>query len=49
LPGRLRDAGVRAEQIGAITAAAMRDPWVHSNPRPLPTQADVHSILQSAW
>jgi maleylacetate reductase len=49
LPGRLRDAGVRAEQIGAITAASMRDPWVHSNPRPLPTQADVHSILQSAW
>jgi maleylacetate reductase len=49
LPERLRDAGVRAEQMGAIAAAAMHDPWVHSNPRPLPTQDDVYRILQSAW
>jgi maleylacetate reductase len=49
LPERLRDAGVKAEQMEAIAAAAMQDPWVHSNPRPLPTQADVYRILQSAW
>ncbi len=49
LPGRLRDAGIDANQLGPVAAAAMRDPLLATNPRPITSEAEVLELLRTAW
>jgi maleylacetate reductase len=49
LPSRLRDAGVREEQLGEVAEAALANPRVKANARPIPGKAEMMGILQSAW
>jgi maleylacetate reductase len=49
LPGRLRDVGVKAEQLDAIAEGAMHDRWVHTNPRKIDGPATVRMLLDAAW
>lgn len=48
LPGRLRDCGVKREQLEMIAEAAMHDRWIPTNPRPLDL-AGVQALLEEAW
>lgn len=48
LPGRIRDVGVRAEQLDHIAEMAMHDRWIPTNPRPL-DRAGVRALLDQAW
>ncbi len=48
LPGRLRDCGVKREQLDMIAEAAMHDRWIPTNPRPLDL-AGVRALLEEAW
>ena len=48
LPGRLRDVGVRREQLDEIADAAMHDRWIPTNPRPL-DRAAVRALLEEAY
>ena len=48
LPGRLRDCGVREEQLDAVAEAAMHDRWIPTNPRPLDLAA-VRALLREAY
>jgi maleylacetate reductase len=48
LPGRLRDCGVKEEQLDAVAEAAMHDRWIPTNPRPLDLAA-VRALLQEAY
>jgi maleylacetate reductase len=49
LPGRLRDVGVKPEQLDAIAEHAMHDRWVHTNPRKIDGPATVRMLLNAAW
>jgi maleylacetate reductase len=49
LPGRLRDVGVKPEQLDAIAAHAMHDRWVHTNPRKIDGPPVVRTLLDAAW
>jgi len=49
LPGRLRDAGVKQEQLDQIAVESMHDRWVHTNPRRIEGPADVRKLLDAAW
>ncbi len=49
LPGRLRDVGIKEDQLSAIADEAARHPVVLSNPRPITGAADVLQILRAAW
>jgi maleylacetate reductase len=49
LPGRIRDVGVKQEQLGYIAEMAMHDRWIPTNPRPLPDAAAVRALLDAAW
>lgn len=49
LPTRLRDAGVRQDQLRQIAAGAMGNLWVRTNPRPITEQAEVEALLEAAW
>ena len=49
LPVRLRDAGVTESQIGDVAAAALHDPLLASNPRPISSLDVVLEILKRAW
>jgi maleylacetate reductase len=49
LPGRLRDAGVAECRIGDVAAAALHDPLLASNPRPISSLETVLEILRQAW
>jgi alcohol dehydrogenase class IV len=49
IPHRLRDVGVRAEQLPAMAEKAFRMKRIlRVNPRPA-SQAELESILQAAW
>jgi maleylacetate reductase len=48
LPGRIRDVGVKAEQLDHIAEMAMHDRWIPTNPRPL-DRAGVRALLDQAW
>ncbi|HYI83969.1 MAG TPA: iron-containing alcohol dehydrogenase [Acetobacteraceae bacterium] len=48
LPGRLRDCGVKEEQLDAVAEAAMHDRWIPTNPRTLDLPA-VRALLQEAF
>jgi maleylacetate reductase len=49
LPGRLRDVGVKPEQLDQIAAESMHDRWVHTNPRKIDGPATVRMLLDAAW
>jgi maleylacetate reductase len=49
LPTRLRDAGLPQNVIAAVAEAALHDPLLASNPRPIKSLADVMLLLQQAW
>src|SRR6266850_5809104 len=49
LPTRLRDAGVPEEVIAAVAEAALHDPLLASNPRPIKSLTDVRLLLERAW
>ena len=49
LPGRLRDAHVRQDQLAEVAAASMDDKWVHTNPRTIENEEAVMSLLEAAW
>jgi maleylacetate reductase len=49
LPTRLRDAGVSEKVIAAVAEAALHDPLLASNPRPITTLTEVMELLKQAW
>jgi len=49
LPVRLRDAGVTESQIGDVATAAVDDPLLASNPRPISSLDVVLELLKQAW
>ena len=49
LPTRLRDVGVREEQLDLIAENSMHDRWVHTNPRKIDGPAVVRTLLDAAW
>lgn len=49
LPSRLRDVGIRQDQLMAIAEEAAKHPVVLTNPRPITSPGDVLQILNAAW
>ena len=49
LPTRLRDAGVSENVIAAVAEAALHDPLLTSNPRPITSLTEVLFLLEQAW
>ena len=49
LPVRLRDAGVAHTVLDDVAAAALHDPILATNPRPIATQAEIRQLLEQAW
>jgi maleylacetate reductase len=49
LPVRLRDAGIAESRIGDVAAAAVHDPLLASNPRPITSLDVVLALLKQAW
>ena len=49
LPGRLRDVGVKPEQLDRIAEELMHDRWVHTNPRKIDGPGTVRTLLDMAW
>ncbi len=49
LPSRLRDVGVKAEQLDLIAELSMHDAWTHTNPRKIDGPAAVRALLDAAW
>ena len=49
LPGRLRDAGVSESVLEAVATAALHDPLMASNPRPIESITEITQLLRQAW
>ena len=49
LPTRLRDVGVKPEQLDVIAEGSMHDRWIHTNPRKIDGPAVVRTLLDAAW
>jgi maleylacetate reductase len=49
LPSRLRDAGVAEEMLPTIAEAALKNPRIKANPRPVEGERDMLAILEAAW
>jgi maleylacetate reductase len=49
LPSRLRDVGVRQDQLDLIAEGSMHNRWVHENPRRIDGPAVVRTLLDAAW
>jgi maleylacetate reductase len=49
LPTRLRDVGIREDQLQAIAEECARHPVVKTNPREITSPSDVRQILDAAW
>jgi maleylacetate reductase len=49
LPSRLRDVGVKEEQLDRIAELSMHDRWIHTNPRKIDGPGVVREILDAAW
>ena len=49
LPQRLRDVGVKPEQLDRIAEGSMHDRWIHSNPRKIVGPATIRGLLDAAW
>jgi maleylacetate reductase len=49
LPTRLRDVGVRQDQLDLIAENSMHDRWIHTNPRKIGGPGVVRALLDAAW
>jgi len=49
LPRRLRDVGVKREDLQRIATNCMLDDWTFSNPRPIHAAQEVMPILESVY
>jgi maleylacetate reductase len=49
VPTRLRDVGIRREQLDDIAVKSLRDPPMKTNPKPITSAAQVTEILELAW
>jgi maleylacetate reductase len=49
LPTRLRDVGVKPEQLDLIAENSMHDRWIHTNPRKIEGPAVIRTLLDAAW
>jgi maleylacetate reductase len=49
LPSRLRDVGVRQDQLDRVAELSMHDRWIHTNPRKVDGPPAVREILNAAW
>ena len=49
LPTRLRDVGVKPEQLDRIAELSMHDRWIHTNPRKIEGPPVVRELLDAAW
>jgi maleylacetate reductase len=49
LPTRLRDVGVKPDQLDLIAENSMHDRWVHTNPRKIDGPAVIRTLLDAAW
>jgi maleylacetate reductase len=49
LPTRLRDVGVKPEQLDLIAENSMHDRWIHTNPRKIDGPAVIRTLLDTAW
>jgi maleylacetate reductase len=49
LPSRLRDVGVKKDQLDLIAELSMHDRWIHTNPRKIDGSPVVREILDAAW
>jgi maleylacetate reductase len=49
LPSRLRDVGVKEDQLDRIAELSMHDRWIHTNPRKIDGPPVVREILDAAW
>ena len=49
LPSRLRDVGVKEDQLDLIAELSMHDRWIHTNPRKIDGPPMVREILDAAW
>jgi maleylacetate reductase len=49
LPGRLRDVGVKPEQLDRIAELSMHDRWIRTNPRKIDGPPAVRELLDAAW
>jgi alcohol dehydrogenase class IV len=49
LPTRLRDLGVRAEQLPELAALGYVNTTVRNNPRPIQRAAEIETLLRAAW
>jgi len=49
LPTRLRDVGVKPEQLDLIAEGSMHDRWIHTNPRKIDGPAVIRTLLDAAW
>ena len=49
LPTRIGQLGVARERLPVIAQKAMANPWVRTNPRPIPDAAALEALLEQAW
>jgi maleylacetate reductase len=49
LPGRLRDVGIKREDLRPIAEHTLHDPPIRANPRPIKAPEDILEILELAW
>jgi maleylacetate reductase len=49
LPSRLRDAGVREDQLNRVADVAIKDRWMKTNPRPIEGTATLRQLLADAY
>src|SRR5262249_7987569 len=49
LPTRLRDVGVKPDQLDLIAENSMHDRWTHTNPRKIEGAHVIRTLLDAAW
>jgi len=49
LPTRLRDVGVKPEELDLIAENSMHDRWIHANPRKIEGAHVIRTLLDAAW
>jgi maleylacetate reductase len=49
LPARIRDTGVSQTVMAAVAEAALHDPLLAANPRPITSLTEVQRLLEQAW
>jgi maleylacetate reductase len=49
LPGRLRDAGIEERGLLPLAEAALANPCMNTNPRPIETAGQILGVLRAAW